>query len=307
MSANYIPLNIDFVNEEDEPIEANYNVILPRNIIDHASDYSVSIRKAEIPIQDIPFDIIKKPYNICIYADSSFSHPVLSPGYHYFSFGGEYRSVEELLNKVNNILDTYNSGTNPLTFGLYGYNMITNRITYKIGVQTDIDASSNGAFVYIDHRLKYLLDGFTNLYQDESRLPDGKKYNRIRTESYSSVSILSQERYLLNRLYNFKTIRIYSGLKTYSYYLLNQNTNSMIGSQLLGEIVLNSLNYSADQTNSLLVPQVLIKYSLVTDEPIKEFNIYAEVHYANGNNHRIMMRPEAYLSLTLGFEKNIIE
>jgi hypothetical protein len=102
-------------NNFNYPIDAYLSVNSSSEIVDNASDYTVSVQKAEIPIKNIPLDIIDQndPYVFYIfYKDLGTTYSNLTVGPNKFEIKGEYYSVLEFLEKINEKIKTleYNLG-----------------------------------------------------------------------------------------------------------------------------------------------------------------------------------------------------
>jgi hypothetical protein len=124
--------------------------------------YNVVLEKAEIPIGNIPLNVLSEPHYIAIdYPSSAPDHPVLEKKLIIFWIQDEYRSINEFVAKVNKII---NDDLLPsVSCGTFSYNSTDLRLEYKFGDSVHRDTLTMGARCG-DHRLKYLLDGIPGYF-----------------------------------------------------------------------------------------------------------------------------------------------
>ncbi len=273
-------------------------------ILSNPQDYDVTIEKAEIPISQIPLDILENPLRIII-DNPTASHPTLQPGENYFEISGEYHSIPEFLDKVNAILTLVSGGS-------YGFKQLDNRqsrILYKFGETADRAALASGVEVYFEHGLKDLLEGFPTLYEQMpfGYLGEAATFFKLDWTRYlgstSGVVLTEQPRYLLSRFFGFKSVRIFTNMPVVPYYIFDQVTSKVAKTNMLSEIVLNSDDYSEGLLNTLYIPTAFRYTQMTGSQELSTFRIWFDIHYRNGKNHRLQIAPNEYLSLTLAFLK----
>lgn len=274
-------------------------------ILSNPQDYDVTIEKAEIPISQIPLDILEHPLRIIIdYPKDLPAHATLQPGENYFEISGAYYSIHEFLEKVNVIMSTVG--------GSFGFKQLDNRqsrILYKFGDASDRASLAQGIEIYFERGIKELLEGFETLY---SEMPPGylgetATFFKLDWVGYlgsnPGVVLTEQPRYLLSRFFGFKSVRIFSNLPTIPYYIFDQVTSKVAKTNMLSEIVLNSDDYSEGLLNTLYIPAAFRYTQMTGSLELSTFRIWFYIHYRNGKDHRLKIAPNEYLSLTLAFLK----
>jgi hypothetical protein len=302
-------INIDSTNfSAQQGSNVGLQVSLQNPIVKVPQEYNVVLEKCEIPISQIPLNFLNDPLYIMIdYPPTAPDHPVLQKKLNIFTIQGAYRSVTEFIDYVNSIIHT--NLLPSLSCGSFGYNPETFRIEFKFGDAVQRATQALGVEVWFDSRLTYLLDGIEGLFGSTPDLSISTTVDMLLLDwttfvgSSDTVVIKAQEKYLLPRLFGFKSIRIHSTLPTRPYMIYDQSSNKAVPSDLLAEIMLDSQNFVEGRTNQLYVPTNLIYNEMIGVTELKDFQFSFYIHYKNGVNHGLTVSQNDYLSLTLAFYK----
>lgn len=304
-------LNVDGMNKTSMVKPADITNYSNATIISYPKDYDVTVEKAEIPISQVPMDVIEKPYRIIIdYPKNLPPHPTLQPGENYFEVGGSYYTIPEFLGKVNEIIN-HNIGPT-VTGGSFGFKQQEgrdSRILYKFGDAGDRAALSVGVEIYFERGIRELLDGFPTLYEEMpfGYLGETEKFFKLNWPQYlgseTGVVLTEQPYYMLTRFYGFKAVRIFSNMPTQPYKIFDQDNNTLRDTNMLTEIVLNSDDYPNGYGTTLYLPNVFRQTEMTGTQALASFNLWFYIHYRNGMDVRLNMAPNEYISLTLYFER----
>jgi hypothetical protein len=304
-------LNVDGMNKTSEVKSADITNHTSDIILRYPQDYDITVEKAEIPISQVPMDVIEKPYRIIIdYPKDLPPHPTLQPGENYFEVGGSYFTISEFLGKVNAIINN-NIGPS-ITGGSFGFKKLdgrNSRILYKFGDASDRAALAIGVEIYFERGIRELLDGFPTLYEEMpfGYLGETEKFFKLNWNQYlgseTGVVLSEQPYYMLTRFYGFKSVRIYSNMPTLPYKVFDQDTNTLRNTNMLTEIVLNSDDYPDGYGTTLYIPNVYRQTEMTGTQALSSFNLWFYIHYRNGVDVRLNMAPNEYLSVTLYFTR----
>jgi hypothetical protein len=156
-------LNIDSTSLESDNQNVSLAVSLQTPIVKVPQEYNVVLEKAEIPISNIPLNVIDQPYYIMIdYPPSAPAHPILQPKLNVFTIQGAYFSIADFIAKINKIIDGDLLPT--VSCGTFSHNSEDHRLEYKFGSATQRSTMALGVEMWFDSRLIYLLDGISNLF-----------------------------------------------------------------------------------------------------------------------------------------------
>lgn len=302
-------LNVDSTNNSSSEQPCNKECNLAEPIVSLPEDYDLVIEKVEIPISLMPINVLDKHHYIFIdYPPSAPAHPVLQPKLNIFSIFGAIQSVDELLEKVNKIItwDLLPS----VSLGTFRYDRETERIEFKFGTPVDRNTLAMGVGLWFDERLVRMLDKIPGLYPPS---PD-PGYKTQEAEMYKldlagylatapDVVFKQQTTYLIPRTYGFKSVRIFSTLPTYSYFVHIPEIGGVVRSKMLTEFTLNSASYTEAQVNQIYIPSTVKTVQLTGVTPIDNFSLEVKIHYKNGKDIVLQYDPGEYLSLTLCFQK----
>lgn len=288
------------INNFNYPIDTYLSANSSTEIIDCASDFTVSVHKAEIPIKNIPLDIVDNndPYVFYIfYKDLGTSYSNLIEGPNRFEIKGEYYSITEFLKRINDIIQTpeYNLGA----FSLAG-----DFIEFKYSPNVD---QRLGLELYFSDSLKYLIP-MDHLYSETNTFSDsGHIFYYINQEELIpfGVPAIKQTTYSLKNFYNFKQIIVKSTLPTRSYKVYQDQSTIVTDSQILIDVSLNSENYNSNMNTWLLIPNSFRQFELVSPVAITDFMIWFEIKYANNKSYLLKMEPKQFASISLCFQRNI--
>jgi hypothetical protein len=251
-------LNIDSTNFEYDNTSVSLRVALPNPIVKVPESYNVVLEKAEIPIGNIPLNVLSEPHYIAIdYPSSAPDHPVLEKKLNIFWIQDEYRSINEFVAKVNKII---NDDLLPsVSCGTFSYNSTDLRLEYKFGDSVHRDTLAMGVEMWFDHRLKYLLDGIPGLVsgeEDPTMTAENTRFHKVTWNTFlagaAGTVIKPQDSYLIPRLFGFKSIRITSSLPTRPYITFDQASGKSVSSNLLAEVMLDSQNYTEGELTSFM-------------------------------------------------------
>ena len=301
-------INIDSSNFAANSTNVSLRVAMQNAIVKVPEAYNVVLEKAEIPISKIPLGILDSPHYIMIdYPPTAPDHPVLEKKLNIFSIQGEYYSILEFVRKINDII-SFNLAPG-VSCGSFSYDSEEHRLEYKFGSTLDRSTMALGVEMWFDSKLLYLLDGIDGVFAPtpDSTISSTLKMHKVTWTTFLNgevgVVIRNQNRYLIPRLYGFKSIRIMSTLPLRPYIIYEQDKDKSIPSSLLAEIMMDSQNFIEGRSNQLYVPQNLIFSELTGVTEIKDFDLTFAIHYKNGKDHKLTVDPNEYLSVTLAFYK----
>ena len=311
MNHPIVRLNMERYNASAQPQRAEIENLNTKSILANPEDYDMVIEKAEVPLTLMPLDIITAPMRIIVdYPRTLPTHPQLLPGENYFSIGGSYNSPSELLDKINVIIwdrlgPTFGGGS----FGLKNTGDRDSRILYKFGDALDRTSLSAGIEIYFEASLHDLVSEIPGLYElmPPGYLGESSRFYRLDWVGFlggaTGVVLKEQTRYLIPKLYGFKSIRVLSNLPIVPFWEFDQSKQAVENSNLITEIILNSETYAEDQKNAIYIPTAFRYSSMTGTQALANFMVYFEIHYRHGENIRLDMGPKEYASLTLAFVK----
>lgn len=294
--SNLPRLTIDYTNTELINQMTTFNVKNTTPICENSSDYLLIVEKLECPLSLAPLYTDTREFKILVDVKDAANIPVgMAKGYNLLTIPHKiHYSIDDFIYHINKTLATL--------FGVYqipqfGFDYDNNKC--KFTIMNPDQANLNLFDIFLDQRLKRIFDYFN---YPGSLMYMGSPYYQIQIANI--VGTTYQYKSTLNRFYKFKSIRVYSRtlpLGTYKVY--NQNLDSMVNTDMITEIVINSAEFDPAQENILLMPFYQKLIELTGNKEIKDFDIYFKIHYTTGPDHLLTMSPEEYASITMLFEK----
>ena len=176
-----------------------------------------------------------------------------------------------------------------------------------------LEATEDGKIIFkvtnIDNapKTKIWIDGmFFNTFQElphrnESELIQGHEYFEMYSPKTENANYTQTKSFFADIL-NLKSFRIYSTIPTEAFWLYDQAQGTMVKSDLLTEIVYNTKEMTGN-TNLLYIPSVFRRSSMTDAGEIASFRLWITAYYFNGREVHLTMDRNAYVSITLVFER----
>ena len=268
-------------------------------ILPQANLYDVWVEKANLPNSNKyrPIDLVEQPYTIMIqYEEKDVPHPNLVYGPNYFKISGPIYSIQEFVDKVNDILEkaSRTPGEYPLGQIKLTYQGSTVVLVWQ-AKETDY-AKWNDYLVYFDYHLSTLFnfgyisgDDFSHQNEDFLRLRPVKVDKE-------------QESYTADRFYKIASLNIYSNLPCGEHLVYNADDKAMRTSNLLVEIYFNATQLM--DTNSMLyIPETKVESSLESSAPLDNIQLWCTWCYSSGTEIAFMLDKRDLAMLTLVFKR----
>lgn len=289
-----VPIIIDAPNQTNRPrileLTSNSEVILPST-----TNFEVCVHKLEVPLAGNPINIITVPYKIILWKeDKSISDaPLLPREINNFTISGPIYSEQEFIDKVNEIIQK-----KPAPYNLGSFSLVDRKLIFTIHDAAEA-ANHNKIYIYLDARLRKLFDGFK--YQEEE-FSDDLYYRLIVDPATSGKIEYKQTKSSIHRFTKIKSIRVYSDLPTEPFIVVDQQLQAFVRTNMLTEITYNAVEVE-DSDNLLYFPSIPRYYTLGPNDSVKNVKVWMDLHYYNDQNVRVIIEPEEYASITLGFQE----
>lgn len=289
-------VSIDNYNDTNNPRHLIMKTISRTPIISNTIDYTVTIEKMEIPINNefAPINATRIPFKFAIFNEDKF-HATIPYGIQYYQINGPIYSVEGFLKDLNDIvLKVYGLGQFILRADKY--------ITF---VYNKADKPKFENFkIYFENKMRKL---FTFSYDLEDRIiaPDSTEYFFLKlvtdfSSGETGSQVLVQDKFTFPKFYTLKSIRIYSDLPTIPFKICDMTRKELVDSNLLAEVIFNSMeNY--DLENLIYVPTVIRFSSMLNVPVINTLEISFNFKYSDGQEYSIFLDSLEYASATLCF------
>lgn len=285
-------LNIDHYNNMSHEYPLTLASYSQSDILTELDNYEVVVEKLEVPVNNITMPINNDitPFTIMIFNERK-DTPELPYGVNTYSFSGPFYSIDDFLQKVNDIVQ---KGMSTLT--TFGQFLLEDEMIYWVR-DTSFDADYETYKIYFDPRLAKLLT-FSYDTTDKIEIAElvGYRFNATANSGQRTI----QKTKTFNLFFTLKAIRVYSSLPTIPYKIFNMAERSLVDSQLLTEVIYNSAqNYN--EKNLIYIPTVFRHSSLHSTAALRAISFQFTYKYANGEEIPIMIAPFEYSSITIAF------
>ena len=287
-----IRLLVDRTNKSDQDVMAELVVDNSIPILEEMSNYELIVEKLEVPTNKLPLNIFETPLQMVLFVDKDPKPALLQKYSNVFDLPNKlYINPDEIIEEINWII---NKHTYDYPLGNFQYD--EDKKKFKFVVKNE--NNSTNIWILFDSRLKNMLDHFS---YDSFFL----SLNNVQFHKFNQPSVLNTEVFqkydTRSRFYQFKSVRVLSTLPTTKFRVYNQNLNSMVATNILTEIIIDSSNYNENQDNVIYIPNAFKNNSLTGTGPIQNFDISFLIHYSNGKDYMLTVSPSSYISICLNF------
>ena len=262
-------------------------------ILDAANNYEVRVERLYCPVNSdlMPIDVNEEGYKINLFCDVKTPPDPAIPGLVYgnniFTITGEIYSVEDLLNKINNLFLNW-------TLGTFLLNHTTELIEFRtVGAEIHTKVK-----IYLEARLADML---LMKYEPPTTIGEVPFYQFGWKFWQQDNMIEIQKKFTQNRFYKIQNIRIYTDLPTY-YIESNDTAMASFESSLLHQVSYNSSSMS-EVIDILYQPNDRYMRSLCSTAPITRYECRLYYQYENGAEIPVRLHGWQKTYVTLCFER----
>lgn len=277
------------------PAYKDYNA--PNEIVDKADDYTVVAETFAIDLTEAALNLTSG-YKIAIWCDLKSDTVPPAPagmvyGYNYYSFPGELKTVDQLLNWFYEIL---HKKTLPFDLGVIDLDG-EDLFSLTIPPATYTASYQSGYFkVYFNEILARVL---TELWTGDPVQTAGESYYKMKTEGSGTTKQTVSKLHLVNKI---ESILIITTLPVTPTYIFDSAIGVNRPEKILASVELNALEYNLRlKTDWKYVPTVYRHATFSNDKMIMNFALWAMVQYVDGERRACYLRPGERFNVNLAF------
>lgn len=293
--SNIIRLNLDNCNFTNRQKEVGFKIVNTDNILNNAEDYELCIEKADIPIEkNLPLFNWHNDIRITLEAmDKTEKDPIFVGDSVTVSFSlpRQFSSLKEIASEINKIIYSKLSET-------YRWAYLSTEDDEKITLRVENQNQISKTRIWIDGVFSDLFTGFV---ENNGRVVQGVESFQLFPPKPTDGSY-TQSKGHLEDFFNLKTFRVYSSLPTTPFWLYDQESGTMVKSNLVGEIIFNAKDMIGNK-NLLYIPFVFRQTSMLDAGSISKFDLWVHAYYSNTMEQPVTMGKNGYVSVTFAFSR----
>lgn len=286
----------DLYNDGNMDMLASTTFNVPDPILDRCDAYEAIVEFSSIDLTNLVLDV-DPDYSILILNDEGGKagnrFPLLPDYVNEFKFQGPLNEVHDLSDWFYEIMHkkTLPESLGNLTITPDGY-------FRRTVTQAEYDDSfGNGLFkIYVNDGLRRVLPELIQSSDTMSRA--GKIYWHLD----SSVQDTTQKTDTLAQLLKADSIRFYSTMPTNPYWVQSKAMGQLVRENILTTMAINNETTNIlHKTSKRYEPNVYRRFSMVNSQELRDFRVWALIHYTHGRTVMHTLAPGDYMHVALTF------